>query len=303
MPTFQVATAEHTGGRQEQQDSVAYWTNGTQCLAVLADGVGGNTDGKAASQAVIDSAKNLWTREKGLFHAPKDQLTQIAEDAFSAIEQLAPDANRKPASTIVALYVDQKNAHWVHCGDSRLYHLNPSGRVITRTRDHSVVQMLLDQDKITEAELSTHPDKGRILKALGGNSFKGVDYQSSHYQPGDTFLLCSDGYWESIPADQAAFPPTPPNKTLQQHAKQLVERAVQNNGPDSDNTSLAIIHTEGDHRDSASQAAASTSMPSHAAGRNEPPNEKKPLKAFLLILFGIFILFDILLILYLFVLK
>lgn len=297
MPIFQAVSSDHIGGRAEQQDAVAFWTNDHACLAVVADGVGGNAGGEAASQCAIESAAKHWKKFGGTFDSPKEQLTSIAEDANQAIVDLAKNLKRNPASTLVALYVDQDTAHWVHCGDSRLYWLRDpkkaGGKEMRRTCDHSVVQMLLDQNKITEAELSTHPDKGRILKALGSIPFKGLDYFSTSYQAGDTFLLCTDGYWESIPEGQAVLPVKSENMSLQMYANRMVGQAVKNNGPESDNTSLVIVHTtEGTKKE-----IAETPTQGKSASSN------KGLKNILLIFFCLFILFDILLILYLFVLK
>jgi serine/threonine protein phosphatase PrpC len=241
MLKIQTASFSHIGTRDEQQDSVGMWANDHAQLIVVADGVGGNVGGAAASQAAIKSAHDYWEKQDGLFLVPEDNLTTIAQQAHEAIRKLHPNEKKTPSSTLVILYLDtdKEQAHWVHMGDSRLYRIN-AGKTTTRTRDHSIVQLLLEQGEITEDELNSHPDKGRILKSLGASEFKGVDYDICDYLPGDTFLLCSDGYWESLGPKDTPLPSKAPNITLEEYTEKLVVAAVKRNGKKSDNTTAAI---------------------------------------------------------------
>ncbi|MCP5536134.1 MAG: protein phosphatase 2C domain-containing protein [Akkermansiaceae bacterium] len=241
MQNIETTSFSHVGTREEQQDSVGMWSNDRSHLIVVADGVGGNVGGAAASQAAIQCAKDYWQMHDGVFPAPEDDLTAIAQLSHDAIRELHPNERRTPSSTLVALYLDtdKKEAHWVHMGDSRLYRIN-NGKSITRTLDHSIVQLLLQQGEITEDELNSHPDKGRILKSLGASTFKGVDYDSCTYSPRDTFLLCSDGYWESLGPNDKPLPPIATGMTMEQYARKIVMDAVARNGEKSDNTTVAI---------------------------------------------------------------
>lgn len=289
MHTLEIATCSHTGGRDEQQDSVGKWTSDQASLIVVADGVGGNVGGAAASQAVIRCAADHWHATAGHFASPEADLTTIARQAHDAITALNPGERRSPASTMVALYITPDQAHWVHCGDSRLYWLR-NGRELTHTRDHSVVQLLLEDGKISPGEVNSHPDKGRILKTLGASSFKGVDYGSCDYQTGDAFALCSDGYWESINPEAKVLPPKAANMALDVYAAMLVKQAVENNGPDSDNTSLAIVFAKPDKPNRSSQSSGTTTPGTRKNGST--------LKTILTIIFYTFILLDIILIFY-----
>lgn len=298
MNAFNITTASHIGGREEQQDSVGHWSTSETCLVVVADGVGGRTGGRAASQTVLRCAEEHWQQCQGVMKNPEQELTEIARLANDAIHALTPDEKRSPASTLVALYIDQSRAHWIHVGDSRLYWLRPQKgnppKELQRTRDHSVVQMLLEQDKITQEEVNTHPDKGRILKALGSSSFKGVDYSTQEYATGDTFLLCSDGYWESIATGYPILPPKPPKMAMDVYATQLVSEAVKINGAtESDNTTLAIVTV---NREIEPAAPASHSAES-------APAKGQTLKTLLMAMLYLFIIFDIAIFIYLFILK
>jgi len=243
MLNIDTASSSHIGTREEQQDSVGLWSNDCAHLIVVADGVGGNVGGAAASQAAIQCAEDYWNKNAGIFPSPEDNLTAVAEQAHEAIRKLHPNEKRSPSSTLVILYLDteKEKAHWIHMGDSRLYRIN-NGKTISRTRDHSIVQLLLEQGEITEDELASHPDKGRILKSLGASTFKGVDYNSCDYSPGDTFLLCSDGYWESLSPSDKPLPAKSSKMTFEEYSENIVIAAVKRNGAKSDNTTVAIAH-------------------------------------------------------------
>ncbi|NWK54075.1 serine/threonine-protein phosphatase [Verrucomicrobiaceae bacterium N1E253] len=287
MHSIHIAIASSIGGREEQQDAAHSWTSEHTCLLVLADGVGGNIGGAAAAKTVIETADEIWNHQHGRFSSPRQSLENIAELAHQRIAALTPGERRNPASTIVALYLDEHEAHWIHCGDSRLYRIQ-NGQTATRTRDHSVVQLLVEQGKITEEELNSHPDKGRILKSLGGGSFKGSDYQSCTYQPGDQFLLCSDGYWESVPAKAPILPSRPRDRKLEDHINRLVTKAVKQNGPDGDNTTIAIAEV----------AAPNKSHQAPAHPQSSPL--RSVIKSTLLIIFYTFIVIDIIILFYIF---
>jgi protein phosphatase len=252
MPTIQTASFSHIGGRDEQQDAVHIFSTEHTLLLVVADGVGGNVGGAAASQAAIAEASNFWKQSNGIFDNPKDDLTTIAKNAHDSIRELAPNERRSPSSTLVMLYLDKETqqAHWVHCGDSRLYRIRNS-EIITQTRDHSIVQLLLEQGEITEDERNKHPDKGRILKSLGASKFKGVDYDSCQYEERDAFLLCSDGYWESLEPQMPTLPLKPTSQSLEAYTKQIVSDAVHRNGEDGDNTTVAIAYVAGTNQSDA----------------------------------------------------
>jgi serine/threonine protein phosphatase PrpC len=101
-------------------------------------------------------------------------------------------------TTCAILYLDQENVVTAHCGDSRVYRLNPQG-IVWRTRDHSVPQGLLEEGKITEAEMGGHPEQNCLLRSI--NVAKGHEIEINVYpaaRAGETFVLCSDGFWENV---------------------------------------------------------------------------------------------------------
>ena len=110
------------------------------------------------------------------FEDPKAALLEICRTAHEAILKLGETPKLAPRSTISLLYLDRKKAHMVHLGDSRIYRLR-SGKFIERTRDHTMVQILLEQGEVKQTEMGTHPNQGRLLRALGISHIVIVKYQ------------------------------------------------------------------------------------------------------------------------------
>ena len=105
-------------------------------------------------------------------------------------------------STVVALFIDLDGnvASWGHCGDSRLYVFR-GGRIAARTRDHSLVQSLVDGGMLAPEEMRSHPQRSELLSALGVGEEDlqvSVSPQSWKVEAGDVFLLCTDGMWEYV---------------------------------------------------------------------------------------------------------
>jgi serine/threonine protein phosphatase PrpC len=108
-------------------------------------------------------------------------------------------------TTFVLLLADPDagTALWGHAGDSRLYHFR-DGAILNRTKDHSVVQALVDAGELAPEEMRDHDASHRILRALGDTDDANPDVTDTpvSLRPGDAFLLCSDGFWEGVTEDQ-----------------------------------------------------------------------------------------------------
>jgi serine/threonine protein phosphatase PrpC len=101
----------------------------------------------------------------------------------------------EPRTTVVACLIQDGYAHWSFVGDSRLY-LVRGGRVVTRTRDHTPVQRLIDMGRIREEAAMTHPDRNKLLQCLGGPRAPIPETpQNARLDQGDLVILCSDGFW------------------------------------------------------------------------------------------------------------
>ncbi|MCX6609826.1 MAG: serine/threonine-protein phosphatase [Acidobacteria bacterium] len=187
---FATAQVSDRGGREVNQDAV--WSGSTAgCFGwALADGLGGMGGGELASAAAIHAISSTLS---------EDLLTMAtaAQDAIKQAQKAYPQS-ASMRSTLVLLVSDGNRAKWMHSGDSRLYRFQ-RGALIEHTLDHSVPQMLVLTGKITPAEIRRHPDRNRILKSLGGASAEiemGPGWRD--LEPGDAFLLASDGFWELV---------------------------------------------------------------------------------------------------------
>lgn len=187
------------GGRDKNEDYVTYAEFGSDKCFVLCDGLGGHECGDVASMSVAEFIA-------GMFSGTGDYPTFL-DDAFNMAQtmllNLQVENNKQNAmkTTLVVLVVTDTIAKWAHIGDSRLYHIYNDGNKVQRTRDHSMVQLLLDQGEITEAELGSHPDRNKLLRALGGEWGSKTFDKSPVLELDDNgheFLLATDGFWEYI---------------------------------------------------------------------------------------------------------
>lgn len=242
--TWKVATADAIGGRAEQQDRVGAWqdTGNDAVLAVVADGVGGHRGGAQAAQIVLDTASEFWSRSPRPVAWPHDLLTEICLAAHERINAAGDGSDSDPASTCAILYADDKLAAWAHVGDSRIYHFR-EGKPVGRTKDHSVVQLLLDQGEIAESEMASHPDQNLILQSLGGDRAPKVSFDQVSIQPGDGFVLCSDGLWEMMQAGEMGAALS--QQDLPAAALALAGEAARRGGARGDNVSIAMVSRVG----------------------------------------------------------
>jgi serine/threonine protein phosphatase PrpC len=181
---------------------------GRSLLAAVADGMGGHQGGALAAEIVVEKLGALAERaDPGAGMGRYEALLVGVHEADGAVrERGAHDIGLGGmGSTVVAAWFDRAGCTHLHAGDSRLYHFR-DGRVRYRTRDHTVVQVLVDQGQMTEAEARTHPVRSQLTSCLGGGrSARRItvdprwdlegDSQAAVLEavPGDVFLLCSDG--------------------------------------------------------------------------------------------------------------
>lgn len=232
------------GARDEQQDAVRIWQDKAKgnLLVVVCDGVGGSNGGGRASNIVIQTAGQLWTDRSGILSDPRKDLLSMSRVAHERICDLGENGDkRSPASTIVALYLTPKEAHWIHSGDSRLYRFR-AGEFEFRTRDHSVVQVLVDQGEVSEDEMGSHPDQGRLLQSLGTKDYREPAYGTEPLDAEDGFLICTDGFWERTPRRaMATLIQSQNEQELLARLRRAVRRAVQLNGATGDNVSAVAV--------------------------------------------------------------
>ena len=222
--------------RQDNEDS-AY--AGARLLAV-ADGMGGHAGGEVASAAVIEALRPLDT------DVPAGELLNALDHAVRRASSALRDIVLQNPSllgmgtTLTALLWSGSQLGLVHIGDSRAY-LVRDGEVFQITHDHTLVQSLLDEGKITAGEVASHPQRSLLLRALGAGNFE-PDLQLHEARLGDRYLLCSDGLHQVADAESMArvlLTITDPD----QAAKDLIALAIDGGGPDNITCIVADVIT------------------------------------------------------------
>ncbi len=198
---LELAIQSRRGGRNYNEDACGHWHSDTHLCCVVADGAGGHGGGDKASKLAVEHI--ITTYAANPVGSPEAIRAMIVDADRTIIAHRADDVKqRNMHSTVVAMFVDleRRTAAWGHCGDSRLYAFR-RGRMTLRTRDHSVVQSLVDGGMLTEDKMRSHPQRSELLSALGvGEEDLQVSVSAEPWQlaPGDVFLLCTDGVWEFV---------------------------------------------------------------------------------------------------------
>ena len=243
MPiTIDACVAQHQGDRKEQQDRVAlvpHPKGGGVALAVLADGMGGHTGGALAAQQVIHTARNNLEQFSARSESPLTMLESSLGEAHMLIKASRFINEKDPHSTAVMLLLQPGRVTWAHCGDSRLYRFR-GDQPFFRTTDHSYVEQLVSQGKISSQQALVHPNRNILITSLGGGETPKIDLgDAQDLQAGDAFLLCSDGLWgyfgdAELGGVLAAY-------SAREASELLISRARSRAQGEGDNVSLAIL--------------------------------------------------------------
>lgn len=197
---LKISVLSNAGGRTVNEDAYGCWSGSTACFCVLCDGAGGHKGGAVASKLAVEQAL-AWFRLHPVCSV--ESVTQAIEAANAAIvdaQQKMPEYGEMRA-TIVALALDseQGTAIWGHVGDSRLYCFRGQ-RIISQTRDHSVLQGMVDAGYMQLEDLRSSPQRSVLLAALGDARSLEPCIRPSAFAvaDGDIFLMCTDGFWEHL---------------------------------------------------------------------------------------------------------
>jgi serine/threonine protein phosphatase PrpC len=195
-----IAVLSKPGGLSRNEDACGYWTSDSACCWVLSDGAGGHAGGDVASQDVVRRVIREFTSAQRVTPEAVGALIQSANEGLLH-EQTNQPQLRDMRATVAILMLDRLRgvACWGHLGDSRIYGFR-GNRVRLQTRDHSVVQRMLDAGFGDVAMLRQHPQRSVLLAALGSDDDMqpAVSQEVEPVVDGDVFMLCSDGLWEYV---------------------------------------------------------------------------------------------------------
>ena len=204
-----MSTVKHAGlsdiGRTRDENQDRWLADPALGLYVVSDGMGGHLAGGLAAEVVVKTLPAILRRCAGDFDqliAQPSESTEPAESAMAAVltelsNQLRDESQSEPGlegmgATVVLALIRDRNALIAHLGDSRAY-LHRGGVLRQLTKDHSIVQLLLDSGEISPAEVVDHPARGQLSRCVGMESDPLPEVQSLALQEGDQLLLCSDG--------------------------------------------------------------------------------------------------------------
>lgn len=227
--------------RSENQDNVYVAEIEGNVLAVLCDGMGGESSGSEASKIAVEAMtqnfRHMYRKEFKSSNI-RNLLLSSASAANAAIYGEACDNPEKSGmgTTCVTAFVTENKIHIVNIGDSRAY-IYDGLELKQITNDHTVVNMLFSQGKITEAEVENHPQRNMLVKAVGVEKNVFPDYFELDNPEHFRLVLCSDGL--SGYCSAAEIENTLKNSSFENSADELIELAIGKGG--RDNVTVAVI--------------------------------------------------------------
>jgi len=251
--------------RNENQDAYGYLLGKRGNLFIVADGMGGAQGGATASAIAVEVVSRL-AADKDAF-VTEESLRRAIESANSTIFEVSrkDESLSGMGTTIVALALRDNKALVAHVGDSRIYRLR-DGQLTQLTRDHTLVQELIDSGAILPEQAENHPIAHMLTRSLGPSGAVEVEIREhpEEVKSGDIFLLCCDGLFNMIEEDEIAkiLTESEPKAAVEK----LVERANEEGG--TDNITVEVVRAEPAEAGSAETHTGEVEM-----ARSEPPEE------------------------------
>ena len=228
-------TASTDVGRVRKENQDSYYISEANQYSIIADGMGGHNGGEVASQMTISLMRAYIEKQK-----PKNQqqVIKMLKNGIEEVNQIIFGMARESeqlkgmGTTLIVCYMIGQSAVIVHVGDSRLYHI--SGQTIEQvTKDHSIVEQLVDQGSITREQAKTHPQKNMITRAIGTDWAVEADAFIINLLKDDKIVLCTDGLTNMVSEDDIH------SLVTTEDPQQLVDLANARGG--SDNITVIIM--------------------------------------------------------------
>jgi len=208
-------------------------------LLAIADGLGGEIDGDVAAELAISALKKI---RAPVTNAQKQLIIAVSAANKAVMRRVLGNMDLVGmGTTVTAVLVNKREAHWVHVGDSRLYLLRDSA-LIQISRDHTLVQFLLDEGEITPEEALCHHSK-HVLEQCVGCRYCAPEFGQLTLRNGDIVVLTTDGLHDHI-APEALESILASQDSLEAKAKNLIENTLSAGGKDNITLVLATIHQD-----------------------------------------------------------
>lgn len=263
---FSIYQESRRGARKSNQDRIAYCYSRNALLMLVADGMGGHLHGDIAAEIAAQFITQAFRREaRPSLPDPRSFLDQALGGAHRAIIRKADDLGlaETPRTTCVACVVQDGVACWAHAGDSRLYHIR-NGTVLAQTKDHSLLQQLVDSGRVQAEAAATHPERNRIFNCLGSARPPRLDLsEATPLNPGDTLILCSDGLWNPLSGKRISSAVL--NTGIMQAVPDLLDDAERRAGRECDNLSAVAVTWDGHSPAARQPSVAAAARPENSA--------------------------------------
>ncbi|PLK49897.1 PP2C family serine/threonine-protein phosphatase [Uliginosibacterium sp. TH139] len=192
------AEQSHIGARRRNEDACGQVRVGECVCLCVSDGAGGHSGGDVAARIVVETVLDMFEASPGVSSAVAARLIEAAHGAVLVAKQDHVD-DMHATCALLLIDLERREAVWAHAGDSRVYFFR-AGEVVFQTRDHSLVQTMIDAGYGGLELTRTHPQRSLLTSAIG--NLEGIEVSVSGealpLHAGDCFLVCSDGWWEHV---------------------------------------------------------------------------------------------------------
>ncbi len=198
MLQIRSAGQSHVGGRRRNEDACGQLRVGERHCLCLSDGAGGHGGGDIAADIVVHTVLSLFEITPVVSVTSATRLIEAAQGAVLLAKQTHTE-DMHATCALVLIDQEREEAVWAHVGDSRVYCFR-DGKVLFQTRDHSLVQSMIDAGYGGLELTRTHPQRNLLTSAIGNPEGVEVSVPDSALglHAGDCFLICSDGWWEHV---------------------------------------------------------------------------------------------------------
>lgn len=239
---LEVSVLSEPGGRDPNEDAYGFWSGGGGGFCAVSDGAGGHGGGDVASKLAVRTILEAFQSDPA---CTGDAIAAAMTTAHCAIVAgqggSATLSAMRATAVVLAIDTVRNQAMWGHVGDSRLYCFR-DGRIIAQTKDHSIVQRLIDAGYLTAEATRASTQRSRLFAALGhSEEFEvALPDEPLALAAGDAFLLCTDGFWEYV-EEAAMVAALTESATAADWLRRMQKQVVDRGGIGQDNFSAVAV--------------------------------------------------------------